>query len=171
MRYNVVLKSFFTNSSVIAAVKLSFVWLSGLVFGFFVGADTVFGFGPQFLSATSVYPAFLGILLVLFIPLLCTVCLRFLISPDSVLLVVLLKAAVFSIVVIPCFCSWRSAGWLISRLLLFSDFFSLPVLIWTWYRILCCNFGRREVFVSVALLLIIGLTDYFVISPFLCSLF
>lgn len=171
MRYKVAFRTFFTNASVIAATKLSLVWLSGLLLGGFVGVDTACGLSPLFLLTPPYDATFLGIFLVLFIPLLFSVCLRFLFSADAILLVVFLKAAEFALVVVACFCSWGSAGWLISRLLLFSTFLNLPVLIWAWYRILCSNFGRRETFISIILMLIIGLADYFFVSPFLCSLF
>ena len=171
MRNKVALRTFFTNTSVLAATRLTLVWAAGLLLGGFVAAKVDFDFSPFFIMAASNKGTFLGICLVLYIPLLFTVCLRFFSSGDSILLVVFLKAIEFALIAVGCFYSWGSAGWLLARLLLFSAFLSLPVLIWVWYRILCSNFGRREILISVVLLFIIGLIDYFVISPFLCSLF
>ena len=82
-----------------------------------------------------------------------------------------LKAFFFSYAGYRLYLAWGQAGWLVTGLTMFSSLCSLPVLYWYWRR--CLEAGRFEwpVFRRVlALLLVIGLVDFYGIMPFLIDI-
>ena len=170
MRYKIALKTFASDQFLISAAKLSTVWLAGLVLGFFVAVKTISDLRPYFLVLCTQSNCFLSVFFIILMPFLFSVCFAHFFSANSVLIVVFLKAAVFAFVACSYVCCWGSAGWLISRILLFSDFLGIPVLIWMWYRIFCGRLKKNDVILFLLLLSIICIADCFFVSHFACSL-
>lgn len=170
MRFRFVFRSILSDRSLFSAFKLAAVWLLGLLLGYYIGFQVAFDFKPYFLMACSKRIGFLSVSLTLLLPVLLTFCLAYFYPGDSVLIVAFFRAMVFSAAVFSCCYCWRNAGWLVSRLLLFSGFSSIPILIWVWYRVLCGKFYKKEAITALFMLLIVGVSEYCFISPFICSL-
>ncbi len=65
--------------------------------------------------------------------------------------------------------SFGNAGWLIRLLLLFTDGWVIPVLLWIWFRWIGAG-GRqavRQIAVCAVFCAVVWSIDYFVVSPFL----
>lgn len=163
--------SFYTNRFKSSVVKLVVVMLSGFLIGGNIGLDLYTDAEHYFVTVGSIGASFLGCVMFPLLPLFVTVTVVQLFSADAVLLVAFLKSVMFSMIAVACAASWGSAGWLVSRLMLFSSFLALPVLARSWYRALCKSFGKKEIVLSFVVLFIIGVFDYFWVSPFLCSLY
>lgn len=171
MQRNVVTKSFLRDRSFVVIAKLSATWLLGLMLGAYIGLFSFDSLRPWIFAVCMKSVTFFSAALALLLPLLFTVCLVYLLPSDAVLIAAFLKAASFAFVAVSCVLCFESAGWLLARLLLLSDFLSVPVLIWVWYRILCGRFCKRDVLFSFVFLLVIGVVDHCIAVPLLSSLF
>lgn len=69
-------------------------------------------------------------------------------------------------------CSFDYAGWLLTLLFLFSDFFSLALLCWFWIHSVAEGSRRPTADTALVLLSVIGIVsfDCHLVSPFLVSL-
>lgn len=164
--------AFFKDDTVCSWLRLAAAWIPGLVAGVFIGFGVAGVFAPYLQSAYSSCASLLGLVFGLSVPLLFTVVMEHCFGYASILLVVFLKAFSFSVSVTTCVISCDSAGWLISKLLFFSDFFGILVFLWLWMQILRKKqLVHRTLLVAFALILIVASFDYFIVSPFLSSLF
>ena len=68
--------------------------------------------------------------------------------------------------------AYAEAGWLVRALLLFSDFFSVPLLLWYAARQLLGNYrgADREIWFCLLFLFAVRCIDSFVVSPFASEL-
>lgn len=84
-----------------------------------------------------------------------------------------LKVFAFSFVSCTISMVFGDSGWLIRFLLLFSDIFLVPACCVFCLRYFTGNHGliRREWFIWFLIALIVGCIDFFVVSPFLLTLF
>ena len=169
MQCKISFRSLMFDPAAAASFKLAVVWLIGLAFGAYVGFEAAPALCARFRIVLTKEITVFGTLLVMMIPLLASVSVVQLFSSNAILVVVFLKAAAFSLVGVACAFSWGSAGWLVSRLLLFSDILCIPVYLWIWHRILFGCFNKTEVIASVLVISVICLADCYFISPFLCS--
>ena len=163
----------FLRSDLFAAVRrLCAAWLPGLLIGCTVGVSTGAAFAPYLRAAYITRVSFVGSLFALLIPLLLSVVMERCFNYSFVLPVAFVKAFLFSVSVTACILASGSAGWLICRLLLFSDFLSILVLLWFWFRTLHKKqISKQELLMACICILFVGMLDYFVISPYLVSLF
>ena len=125
--------------------------LVSLMRGAIIGSVTIVGLGS-----------------VLLLPYLLTVSAVLFSSSGFLFTVAFLKAFSFGACAAAVDLAFSDAGWLVRSLLMFSDFFGFPVLVWlSWHSF--DSLGKRKTMYMIAggLLLIIGLIDCFLIAPFL----
>ena len=157
------------GASVRAAFKMAAVWLAGMTVGGYLSTKISSVFNPYFDHILSAGFLVWSVMHILLVPLFASICLYLLFGPDGVLPVVFLKAFGFSLTVAICAVTFKSAGWLVSRFVFFSDLWGIPVLLWLWFSLLRRRLHKRGIVISVLCILAIGLTDYFVIFPFLSA--
>ena len=147
------------------SVKIAFVvisWLLGLLFG------TVFLDRTSFLSLmSSVYfprTSIVGFIISMSIPLFISYILLRCFDFYYLVPLIILKAFTFMCIYGAISITYGNAGWLVSGLLLFSDFSLIFLLIYQW---LVWASGKRcsSAFTSF-ILLIIGCFDLFIVSPY-----
>ena len=81
------------------------------------------------------------------------------------------KAFLFSYVGYRWWITWNQAGWLVTGLVMFTSFLSLPVLFWYWLRYIDGRKLEWHIFLLVlGCLLAIGIADQRWIMPFLRSI-
>lgn len=149
---------------------LSFPWVAGLLHGMhfaFAASESISSFMH---AVVYCHVSIVGLLLVLFFPLFIS---AIAISvPVFLFPLSFIKALSYGF----CFCSvmyaFGSAGWLFTMMLLFSDLCMSVLLNWLWCRHLFGNkytLRRDMLYCSLAVVLI-GLVDYFLVSPYLVDL-
>lgn len=154
----------------VAVLLVVFVWLLGL------------GTGICFLNATSFASlmcsvflnriSIVGLLSSLVIPILFSYILTRCCNLYFILPIVFLKAFTFMCCFGSVIFAFNNAGWLITGMLLFSDFFLVISLLFVWVRF---ALGKRYppvglIVLHIAILLTIGCFDYFAVSPFAMTL-
>ena len=148
-----------------------------LLFGFFTGAGyarTVsFLFLPYLNAAITHNFSFFGFTFAHALPLVLSILIVRFRRIYFLYILAAFKAFSFSF----CLCAigycFGSAGWLIRFLLLFSDSCILPCLIWLWLRCFSrkCIAFKKDLTACIGITVLVGFIDYFVISPFLLSVF
>ena len=154
------------------AVYLAFAWSAGLLLGSFFSVLSA-PFSVSLMRMTLSGPvSIFGLLTILYLPLLFTAFAVYISQIWLIIPICFFKSLFFSFVAAGFLLLLPSGGWLLCFLLLFSDCLSIPILFFDWYR--TCSQSRMEVFRSLAVsgifLFVIGIADYYVISPFLIRL-
>lgn len=80
------------------------------------------------------------------------------------------KAFLFAFASLGLFRAFGSAGWLVFRLILFSDCMLLPMLYFLWLRLLRSPLSHMELACFIALTVLVVSVNYRIISPILASL-
>ena len=88
-----------------------------------------------------------------------------------VLLLAFFKATGLSYLLTGNLIAFGNAGWLISLLLLFSDFLAAVFLVRIWLKVLNKRSKYSDYLISCICIVLIGILEYYVISPFLVTLF
>lgn len=152
--------------------SLAFIFLAGIVAGcilyFSAEFDSVSWMRGALYSPVSI----VGLLSVILLPFLFSVFAAMTAQHWMLLLIVFCKAVSFAQVACGITVAFGSAGWLMRSLLMFTDIFSLPVLLLFWLRYWG---GRRRLTVHAALaylavLVSVGGIDILFISPILAGL-
>lgn len=155
-----------------SASLLSVLWSLGLVCGlFFVSLLDDFLF-ELFYDASINRPLLLGILVVTILPIAVSAIAVYCSAPLLIYVLCILKAFCFSFGLCGVVAVFGYSGWLIRLLLLFSDSCMAILLFWLWYRVLSPNHKAvlRDLLICSAIAAIIGMVDYFLVSPYLVVL-
>ena len=151
---------------------LPFCWFLGLLLGTTYGyrADHSYILLLRYAALNRV--SFVGLIAALYVPLLLSTLAVYLNHPQWLLPICFIKAFLFTSCGSALLIAYHSAGWLVRLLLQFSDFCTMPFLYWFCMRniverksnlasdfLVCCTGGS-----------IIGIFDFFVISPYLVKL-
>ena len=147
------------------------------IFGLFAGYFFIIGHGDSISSlmhtAVNQRVTIVGLVLTLFFPLIISAMAVHLRSPLVLLVLVFLKAFCFSGCYFAVGIAFKGAGWLVRWLLLFSDSCMVVMLLWLWLEIIAgeVHTFKHSLITCVISAIIVGCIDYFVISPFLVTLF
>jgi len=158
------------NTFSVKAALLAVFWLSGLLAGALLLSQT----SISSLMCSGYYPriSIISLILALVIPFLISyILLRFL-PFYFIFLFAFLKAFSFIYCYGAFMIHYGDAGWLISGMVLFSDFFLVVSLLMQWYNFATgkkCDL-QSSMLVHFLSLTLIGLFDYIVVSPFLAML-
>ena len=150
-------------------VVFASVWLFGLLCGMSLALSQSIDLSYYFaFYTTSIHVSLLFLLVARILPLVVSYfSLRYLLLP-----VVFIKAILLSFTSVSILISLDSSVWLILLLFLFSDILTLPVLLWFWLCLI--ETGERNSLgnhiLGTALIALISLFDYMVVSPFLVRL-
>lgn len=151
---------------------LPFCWVLGLLLGTLYGycADRSYVLFMRIATTSSM--SILGLLFVLYIPLLFSVFAVYFKRPQWLVPICFAKAFLFASCGCALFIVFGSAAWLVRLLLQFSDLCSIPFLYWFCMRnITGRNSNTQSDFlVCCAAAAIIGIFDFGVISPYLVKL-
>lgn len=167
MKYTIrcIRKTFSTKVFLVATF-----WLLGLVAGVCFINWTSF----SSLMYSVHYPriSILGLIISLAIPFVISyILLRFL-NFYFILPIIFIKAFSFIFGYGAIMIAYGNAGWLVSGMLLFSDFSVVVLLLFIWYSSAtgqCCN-PRKRVILYILIPTLIGCYDYFVVSPYVAML-
>mgnify|MGYP003312379272 CR=1 FL=1 len=158
------------NTFSFLAVLVAVVWLSGLFSGAYILCRTAFV--SLLYSSSFLRTSIVGLGLSMIVPLLLSHIVLKHLKVYFILPVVFLKALTF----ICCYGSlsiiFRNAGWLISGMIMFTDFFLIVLLLFQWFnaatgKTYSCRFN---VIVYVFIPIAVGCFDYFFVSPYAAML-
>ena len=151
---------------------LTICWISGLLLG------TAYGYRADQSSlllmrvATSSRTSIVGLLLILYFPLLFSAFAVYMNRPHWLVAVSFSKAFLFASCGSSLSVAFNSAAWLIRFLLQFSDICTLPFFYWFCMRNIAGHNDktRLDLMICCVAIAIWGILDYSVISPFLVKL-
>lgn len=168
MRYSI----FRLTSGYRRYIYFSFTWLAGLVAGMFLAIQFTTIHNPWTQSLAYSRLSVIGFLASLSIPFLLSAILFRMSIFWLIIPLIFGKAFSYSFSVCVILITFADAGWLLCRLLVFSDSIVAVFLLWFWFRNLDMNNNCRQVDLLLCLVitLAIGCIDCCVISPFGISL-
>lgn len=151
---------------------LAFFWIVGLLCGvFFASAVKDFVF-PQMRSFAYVRVSIAGLVAVLAFPLAISAVAVYLNVPVFLFPICFFKAFSFGCCLYSISVAFGDAGWLVRLLLLFSDSCMIVPLLWFWCRHQTGKRAsiKRDLAVCTSFAALIGVTDYYLVSPYLVEL-
>ena len=149
---------------------LSFPWVTGLLLGMHFAYTASISISSLMHTVAYCRVSIVGLLFVLFFPLVISamaISVPFFLFPLA-----FIKALSYGFSFYSVMYAFGSAGWLFTMLLLFSDSCMSVLLNWLWCRHL---FGKkhtlwRDMLNCALVAVLIGLVDYFLVSPYLADL-
>lgn len=150
------------------AIILAFFWTVSLICGVcFSAKDLSVVVLMRLLPYSQV--SIVGLFLVLFFPLLITILCFYFEKPIVFIVLLVIKGFFLGYFLYGMNAAFGDSGWLLRLLTAFSDSFMVFVLLWFGVRQTgsrTVSF-RKDVVIAVSATLIIGILDYFLVSPFL----
>ena len=159
------------HTKIYSAIFLAFFWCVGLCVGVSLAFCSPDSISSLLHLAVLQKLSIVNIIAILLLPHFVTFLFLILSAPYGVLLIAFLKAAGLSYLLIGVLTAFGSAGWLISMLLLFSDLLSAVFLIRIWFAVLQKRARCFDFLFSGVFLILIGIIDCYIVSPFLATLF
>ena len=155
-----------------SAAIIAVVWITGLIGG--INFVSVAGEPFCLLMYESAFcrVSIVGLLAVLYLPLLLSVVVVRLSVPALQYAICLLKAFFFGCCLNCSSYAFGTASWLVLLLLLFSDCSMTVPLLLFWFRHISGSriLLRRDLFCCCFFAAVIGVLDYFIISPYLVNI-
>ena len=155
----------------VSTIILAFCWCAGLLTGCFL-ANHAGNIHSSMMRRAVSCPVSIASLVVLLLPFLFSAFAVYVSQYWLLVPIVFWKAMSFSRVACWITAAYGSAGWLMRFLLMFTDLFTLPLLVLFWLRY--GGKGRRLTALSAlaycAAAVSIGSVDFWIISPFLAGL-
>lgn len=151
---------------------LTFVWSVGMILGICTGSEidrSLFSLMlPNALDRVSIVGHFIAV----FLPFLLSGFVVDIHAPKLLLPIAFFKVYSFSLVGSLIFGIYKSAGWLVSLLVQFSDILLMPVLFWYCLRNVSGKnpFPKRDTYICLFIAAVVACFDYFVVSPFFAKL-
>lgn len=155
-----------------SVILLSFLWTIGLVCGlYFISSSGDYVTG-LFACVSGSRQSVLGLLAVICVPLIISAISIYLPIPALVYVYAVIKAFSFGCCLCGIAITFGQSGWLVRLLLLFSDTCLVVMMLWLWCRMLYNNrFSvRKDLLFCIAASAVIGMIDYFLVSPYLAML-
>lgn len=151
---------------------LAFIWClslgSGTLFAYFTRDVTV----SLMCTAPSCRVSIFSLVVTLLFPLLLSAAAVYFSIPDAIYPAVILKGISLGYCLLGSVMAYGNAGWLVCSLLTFSQTLMSVPLMWFWTVCLSGNAAsfKKGFLICFTAALIIGITDYFVVSAFLITL-
>lgn len=152
-------------------IVLAFIWLLGLWYGRVATQQPYDYLVPLIQRAVGRPMSLGGLFLVDVLPvLLSALAVRF--CPSGLLVLCLFRAFGFSYCVHAVYIVFDGFTWLICPLFLFSEFLLSPVLYLYWSRniIPVPSHPTKDLVICIVFAMIVGLTDHWIVSPFVAGL-
>ena len=163
---------FFASSRKRVVIFLAFAWCAGLILGCVLALLSTPFSVSMMRTIRSTRVSIVGLLAILYLPLFISAFAVYISQIWLLIPICFTKAFSFSFVALGVSLAYPAGSWLLRFFLLFSDCLAIPCLYWSWYR--GCENGRRKALQADALvsipLFLIGIADYYCISPFLSNL-
>lgn len=158
------------NTLHIRALLLASTWISGLLAGVYILRET--SFSSMMYSVSFDRISIVGLLISLVFPLLLSYILLRCFHFYHILPLVFLKAFSFMCCYGSITMAFNNAGWLVSGMLLFSDYFLVILLLYLWFQASsekCCS-PQVSIISYILASITFGCFDYFVVSPYVLML-
>ena len=150
---------------------LVFSWIFGLLLGMHAAVQSGDSFSLM-MRGFDLTVSISGLLLMVALPFLLSAFAVYFSQPLFLLLTVLGKAFVFGFSSCGLLTAYGDAFWLMQLLLMFSDFASLPFLMWFWFRCVESTLRShvRTGLVLTAVMIALVVVDICIVSPFVTVL-
>ncbi len=153
-------------------IYLAISWCLGLIIGALFSYETQSISISLMRTAASTRVSIVWLLVLRTAPLVLSAIAIYLRLPYFTLIIVFFKAFIFGFAACGTVWTFFSSGWLITSLLMFSDFFMVIPLLYFWIRHISGtqSYLRRDFIVSLLLSAALCIADYLFVSPFLAVL-
>lgn len=157
----------------IRELLLGLLWTVGLLAGYFTARQLSETTYSAMRMAVRTPVSIVGLITVIFLPLLLSVAALIISKPVLFIPFAFFKSFLYSFTVSAVMFAFYDAGWLVTRLLVFSESVMSIVLLWFWFR----NLHRKnntfltDVMISTFIAAAVFVIDFYAVSPFLASLF
>lgn len=161
------------KSGHIYELLLGLLWVVGLLFGFLLANHLSEAVFTMMRMAAQTPVSIVGLIIVIYFPLFLSVVALKISKPVLILPIAFFKALLYGFSTAAIMISFRDSGWLVVRLLLFSETIMVVVLLWFWFRNLYrrTNTFRKDIIVCFLIATLVFFADIYAVSPFLVSLF
>lgn len=150
----------------------SLFWLSGLVLGMYSAASMFHNYVPLLHDvASGKITSFFQLCLVVFYPWIFSLFLYRIPAKLPFMLFIAAKAFTFSFIAYAALLTFSTAGWLVRYLLLFSSAMSVLAYLRCWICCVCNCLTNKIIVQSAVFLIAVVCMDFWIISPYLFSLF
>lgn len=150
----------------------SLFWFLGLMLGVYYATLLYNSFVPYILDATrQSISSYIRQLVVMFFPWILSLFLFRLPTKLPFMLLITAKAFSFSFSTYAVLLAFSGAGWLIRYLFLFSATLSVLAFLRYWICSICGSVTRRTVVQTVIFVIFVVSLDFWIVSPYLISLF
>lgn len=155
-----------------SVILLSFLWMVGLVCGLYFISSSGDWITGLFTCVAGSRQSILGLLAVVCIPLIVSAIAIYFSAPALIYIYSVIKAFSFGCSLCGIAITFRHSSWLVRLLLLFSDTGLVVLMLWLWCRMLYKNrFSvRKDLVFCIAASAVIGIIDYFLVSPYFAML-
>lgn len=166
-KFQKIMKFFCRNSVWI----LAFCWVSSICLGLYIGSV----FDPDVYSlmrmASGCRVSIVGLVLNLLLPIVLSAAAIYYLTPRSLLWLVFGKGLCHGICMYMTLAEFSSAGWLLCRLLMFSEYCLLVPLFILWIRQIDGSNNRlkRDILNCLSAAAVAAVADYFIVSPFVIT--
>lgn len=151
---------------------LAFSWVCGLSFGLFLASRMHGDYSSLMRTVITNRVSIVGLLIILLFPFILSVVAIHFSRTGFLYLLSAGKGICFSFCVYLIMAEFSSSGWLLCRLLLFSELCILPPLFYLWIK--CIEGGKQTIKLSAGfyplIAVVAAVLDYFLISPFTVTL-
>ena len=156
----------------LSAIFLSVPWSLGLIGGIYIASAGNSSFYRLIYASAYDRVTIIGLFAVLFLPLFISAIFVWIDMPALQYGICFIKAFFLGFSLCCIKYSFVNAGWLIMVMLLFSDCCMVVPLLWFWCRHIsgCKFYLKRDILYSCLIAILVGILDYFVVSPYLVSL-
>lgn len=144
------------------------VWLTGVLIGCYLSCQVPYESLLMMRMLDVEHVSIVGILLVQLFPLFISALLLRFFSYYWILPVVWIEAILYGCCGDILSLAFGDAAWLACGLILFSSILSAPIYLWYWLHVPACRKGSggRVLYSAAAVLALVGMIDYFAVSPF-----
>lgn len=147
-------------------------WVLGLLLGAYAAASSHNTYTDLITEAARKgIASYLSLLFIVFSPWALSILLYRTPSKLPFMLIVLFKAFTFSFSTYAILTTFSSAGWLVRYLIMFSANVSVVAFLWFWIRRLSSSVTNKLLTLTAFVVFIAVSVDFWIISPYLISLF
>ena len=163
----------YLNPKLVSELILSLCWSAGLILGNRLAVQLPDAHFSLMRTAAQSRVSIVGMVIVAFLPLILSVAALWFSKPMLLSFIAFSKALSFGFCITMTNIAFGDAGWLVGRMLLFTDSIMAVVMLWLWFRSIngAYPMQKRDICICFAVAATVLLVDIYAVSPFMISLF
>lgn len=146
---------------------LAFLWIASLIYGVYLGGRELSVVSLMRLSAYS-QVSIVGLCYSLILPLFISIVAIYRLGTIAIYSISAISGLIAGITLGAASAAFTESAWLVYPILLFSESLSNIIMLWFLYRMVVLDlaFHKCEILITTALIILVGIADYIIVSPF-----